>query len=369
LKLLKKAEKNFPLNSPWQPGKLRKQEEEALRDTQAQLYQSEKLSTLGKLSAGIAHELNNPVASAKRSSVQLQKVFIELQRFYLKMSKYDFTEEQISVLVEIAQVARDLSENPLQMDASKRSDREHEIEQWLNGVSVSNAWEIASPLVSLGYNPKKLAIILKQFPAPQFSSVINWQCAIYTIYSLLSEIALGTSRVADITHAFKSYTYMDQAPVQKVDIEKDLENTLIIFKSKMKDKITIERDYKQDLPKIEAYGSELNQVWTNLIDNAIDAMGERGILSLKTRKDGSCVVIEIEDNGPGIPENIQAKVFDPFFTTKKVGTGSGLGLSISQNIIVKRHSGHISITTRPGKTTFTVRLPLVVNTTSEEAKD
>ena len=344
----------------------RKQEEDALKETQAQLYQSEKLSTLGKLSAGIAHELNNPVASAKRSSAQLLKVFINLQRSYLKMSKFDFTDKQITELVDIAQVARDLSENPLQMEASERSDREHEIEQWLDEKNVANAWEIAPSLTSLDYHPDKLVKILIHFPSPQFSSVIQWQCAIFLIYQLLHEIDLGTSRIADITRAFKSYTYMDQAPVQKVDVKEDLENTLIIFKSKMKDRITIKRNYDKNLTKIEAYGSELNQVWTNIIDNAINAMGEKGTLSVRTKLEDSTVIVEIEDDGPGIPKDVQAKIFDPFFTTKKVGMGSGLGLSISQNIIVKKHGGQITFTTKPGKTTFIICLPMTVEVSNAD---
>jgi signal transduction histidine kinase len=158
---------------------------------------------------------------------------------------------------------------------------------------------------------------------------------------------------------------MDQAPIQNVDIEQDLENTLIIFKSKLKNGITVVREYEANTPKIEAYGSELNQVWTNIIDNAIDAMGNKGVLSLKTRKEGSYVVVEIEDNGPGIPEKIRAKIFDPFFTTKEVGTGSGMGLGISHNIVVKKHSGYITFSSKPGKTTFVVGIPIKIKKTYE----
>jgi signal transduction histidine kinase len=196
------------------------------------------------------------------------------------------------------------------------------------------------------------------FPEEQFTMVIDWLSCMYAIYSLLSEISLGSGRIAEIVKALKTYTYMDQAPVQSVDVREGLENTLIILHSKLKRGVTVVREYEEDLPVIEAFASELNQVWTNLIDNAIDAMNGEGTLVVRAKRDDPWVVVEIEDSGSGIPEDIQSKIFDPFFTTKGQGEGTGLGLNISRNLIVQKHFGEISVKSKPGSTCFTVRLPI-----------
>jgi signal transduction histidine kinase len=196
------------------------------------------------------------------------------------------------------------------------------------------------------------------FPGEQFSMVIDWLSCMYAIYSLLSEISLGSGRIAEIVKALKTYTYMDQAPVQSVDVREGLDNTLIVLHSKLKRGVTVVREYAEDLPVIEAYASELNQVWTNLIDNAIDAMEGEGTLVVRARRDDPWVVVQIEDSGSGIPEEIQSKIFDPFFTTKGQGEGTGLGLNISRNLIVQKHFGEISVLSKPGSTCFTVQLPI-----------
>jgi PAS domain S-box-containing protein len=343
----------------------RKQEEEALQNTQTQLFQSEKMATLGKLSAGMAHELNNPAASAQRSAAQLRTVFFQLQRVNLQIGSLNLSDAQKETLVELDRIAQERAEGPLDLDGLTRSDREHEMEEWLEERGITNAWELAPTLVSLCYDPKGMAALAEKFTAAQFSAVINWQSATHTIYSLLSQIGLGTDRVSEIVKAFKTYTYMDRAPIQSVDVQEDLDNTLIILHSKLKDGISVRREYAKDLPHIEAYGSELNQVWTNIIDNAIDAMKGMGELILRTRKDDPWVVVEIADNGAGIPKDIQSKIFDPFFTTKPVGSGTGLGLNISHNIIVQKHQGKISVSSQPGKTCFTVRLPINFKTSEK----
>ena len=178
---------------------------------------------------------------------------------------------------------------------------------------------------------------------------------------MLDEIAEGTKRISEIVRALKTYSYLDQAPVQNVNLHEGLENTLVMFRSRLKQGINVQRDYAADLPTIEAYGSELNQVWTNIIDNAIAAMNGQGEIILRTRREGGWVVVEITDSGPGIPPEIQAQVFDPFFTTKPPGEGTGLGLNISHNIVVQKHKGEIAVNSRPGQTTFQVRLPLVIS--------
>jgi signal transduction histidine kinase len=196
------------------------------------------------------------------------------------------------------------------------------------------------------------------FTAKQVPAVLTWLVTGFTIFNILDEIGEGTRRISEIVKALKAYTYLDQAPVQNVDLHTGLENTLVMLRSRLKQGVIVHRQYAQDLPPIEAYGSELNQVWTNIIDNAIAAMNGQGEITLHTRREGNWVVVEITDTGPGIPKEIQSHIFDPFFTTKPPGEGTGLGLNISHNIIVQKHKGEISVTSQPGMTCFQVKLPL-----------
>jgi signal transduction histidine kinase len=232
------------------------------------------------------------------------------------------------------------------------------LETWLEDQGIENGWEFAPMLVSLGYDTNELTGLAENFTVGQFPAVITSLSSTYTIYSLLGEIGQGTERITEIVKALKTYTYMDQAPVQAVDVHEGLNNTLVMLRSRLKAGINVRREYADDLPRIEAYGSELNQVWTNIIDNAITAMEGQGEIILRTRRDGQWVVVEIEDNGPGIPEAIQSKIFDPFFTTKPPGEGTGLGLNISHNIVVQKHQGKITVHSQPGQTCFQVRLPI-----------
>jgi len=337
---------------------LRKQKETALRETQTQLSQAEKMSTLGKLSAGMAHELNNPAASAQRGAAQLGKIFSKLQQLNIELGQIDLSDAQKEMLPDFIALARAHAGRKEEIEAAGRIDRELEVEKWLEERHIANAWEFAPSLVKLGMDSTRMQDLAGKFTPAQLNKIIEWLCDTHMIYHLLAELDQGTTKIAGIVQAFKSYTYMDKAPVQQVDLNKDLENTLLIMQSKLKREMTIRRDYAKDLPRIEAFGGELNQVWTNLIDNAIDAMGDKGELILKTRKADSWVIVEITDNGPGIPEQIQSRIFDPFFTTKPVGSGTGLGLNISHNIIVQKHHGQISFSSQPGRTRFTVRLPL-----------
>jgi signal transduction histidine kinase len=244
------------------------------------------------------------------------------------------------------------------MESLTRSDREYELEVWLDERDVENAWEVAPTLVNLGYDCDALNTLVASFTPSQFYAVIEWLSDTYTIYSLLEEIGQGAGRISEIVKSLKGYTYLDQAPIQMVDIHEGLDSTLVILRSKLKQGITVHREYAADLPHIQARGSELNQVWTNIIDNAIGAMNGEGEITLRTRHDDEWVIVEIEDNGPGIPEEIIPNLFDPFFTTKPPGEGTGLGLNISRNIVVQKHQGQIDVHSRPGKTRFEVRLPI-----------
>ena len=329
-----------------------------LQEIQNQLIMQEKMASLGKLSAGMAHELNNPASAAQRGAEQLQEIFCQLRDAYLKIGELNLEKKQLDQVKALGQLAKDRARQLDDMDALTRSDRESEMEDWLDEKGVETAWQLAPLLVSLGYNQSKIQTLSETFSPRQFIVVIEWLSYTYTIHSLLSEISLGTGRIVEIVKALKTYTFMDQAPLQFVNVHEGLDNTLIILKNKLKKGITVHREYAQDLPTIPAYGGELNQVWSNIIDNAIDAMDGQGDLTLRTRKKDPWVVVEIEDNGAGIPEEVQNKVFDPFFTTKPPGKGTGLGLNISRNLIIQKHQGQITVSSKPGKTLFTVWLPI-----------
>jgi PAS domain S-box-containing protein len=332
-----------------------------LHDTQNQLIMQEKMASLGKLSAGMAHELNNPASAAQRGSAQLRDLFRQLQEAYLKISGMKLPPEKLEKIMALDRLAGQEKRQPANMDAVARGDKELEIENWLKKRGIENGWEIAPSLVSLALDQNELGALVEDFSPGQFAIIVNWLSELYTIHSLISEISLGTTRITEIVRALKTYTYMDQAPIKSVDVHEGLNNTLIILHNKLKNGITVTREYADGLPLIQANGSELNQVWTNIIDNAIDAMAGQGIIVLRTRLENSWVAVEIEDDGPGIPQEIQNKIFDPFFTTKPLGEGTGLGLNISHNIIVQKHRGQVAVSSQPGKTRFTVRLPVEFN--------
>ena len=329
-----------------------------LNEMHNQLIIQEKMASLGKLSAGMAHELNNPAASAQRGAAQLQATFSKWQGVQLRMARLRLKQEQVDRVMELEEIAKERGRKPADLNAITRSDREAEVETWLQERDINTAGEVVSALVSLGYDERDLETLATVFTGPQLAVVIDWLSFKYAIYSLVSEIGIGTGRIVELVKALKTYTYMDQAPVQSVDVREGLDNTLIILHNKLKTGVTVVREYAEDLPVIEAYASELNQVWTNIIDNAIDAMDGEGTLVVRTRRDDPWVIVEIEDDGPGIPEENQSKIFDPFFTTKGPGKGTGLGLNISRNLVVQKHLGQISVKSEPGSTCFSIRLPM-----------
>jgi signal transduction histidine kinase len=322
------------------------------------LRQNEKLATLGKLSAGVAHELNNPAAAAQRSANQLVMAMDRLQQAHLSLGRNGLSPNQETALAALWQRTAERVKEPLLLDSLVRSDQQAEMELWLEEQYITDGWEYAPDLVALGYTPEALAELAGTFDSGQLPAVIAWLAAIFTLSSLAREIGEATGRISSIVKALKSYSYMDQAPMQLVDVHEGLDDTLIMLRHNLKSGIQVERDYAGDLPCIAAYGSELNQVWTNLIDNAIAAMAGAGHLTLRTRQENGWVVVTIEDTGHGIPESIQPKIFDPFFTTKPPGEGTGLGLNISHNVVVHKHRGQITVRSRPGETVFEVRLPI-----------
>ncbi len=330
------------------------------RATESMLRQSEKMAQLGTLSAGVAHELNNPAAAVKRGADQLREAVLQYEQAQTALGRLQLGQAQQAALTQLRERAQAMASRPAELDALARSDHEAELESWLDEHGVQDAWELTPSLVDLGYSPQDLEALAGKFEADDLRAVIGWMNAMYTLHNLLVEVSHGATRISDIVKALKGYVYLDQAPTQSVNIHEGIDNTLLILRSKLTAGISVRREYAADLPRIEAYGSELNQVWTNIIDNAADALKGQanGLITIRTRKEDSFAVVEIEDNGPGIPPEIQPRIFDPFFTTKPPGQGTGLGLDITYNIVVYRHRGEIKVTSQPGKTCFQVSLPI-----------
>ncbi|HJX41842.1 MAG TPA: ATP-binding protein [Anaerolineales bacterium] len=327
------------------------------RGMEAMLRQSEKLAQLGTLTAGVAHELNNPASAVQRASGQLEPALQGFQRACLALSRLELDADQSQALEAATQRALALSARPPVLEALARSDRESELEAWLEQRGLADPWEQAPLLVNLDYDVARLEALAQSFPNAQLPVILTSLTATYSVHNLLAEIGAGVGRISQIVKALKTYSYLDQAPVQAVDVREGLEDTLLILRSKLEG-ISVRREYAPDLPRIQGYGSELNQVWTNLIDNAAYAVDGIGEIVLRTRREGDFVIVEVQDNGPGIPAEIKDRIFDPFFTTKPVGQGTGLGLDISYNIVVNKHRGDIQVSSEPGRTVFEVRLPL-----------
>ncbi len=322
------------------------------------LMQTEKFATLGRLSAGLAHELNNPAAAAQRGSLQLRETLQQLQHAFLALGQLGLTPPQLKRIVELDALAHERALTPSDLESLSRSDRESEVEEWLVERGVADAWQPSTQLVSMGYGSAQLEQLARDFTGAQLPAVIHWLSTTYTMYTLLEELAMGTERMVAIARSMKSFSHIGQEKPLPVNINDGLDSTLIMLRSKLRHGITVHRQYAADLPPIDGYGSELSQVWTNLIDNAVDAMDGQGVIQLRTSRNGGSVVIEIEDNGPGIPEAIQSKIFDQFFTTKPPGKGTGLGLNIGFEIVVHKHHGSITLNSQPGSTRFEIRLPI-----------
>ena len=328
------------------------------RATEARLRQSEKMAQLGTLTAGVAHELNNPASAIRRGSSQLQSELARLGAAQAQLYSMELTDADLADLTRRGERAVEMATAPSTMDPVSLAVREESIESWLTDNGVPEPWTVASTLACVEYDLEDLHALGERFDSGDLATVVRWIDATCSVQSLITEIGQASARVSSIVGALKSYSYLDQAPVQEVDVHRGLDDTLLILRGKLGPGVSIVRDYDPQVPTLQAYGSELNQVWTNLIDNAVYAVGDGGTIQLRTRLDGIHVVVQIEDDGPGIPDDIQDKVFDPFFTTKPVGEGTGLGLDISYGIVVDRHRGEIQVESRPGRTCFEVWLPL-----------
>jgi signal transduction histidine kinase len=329
-----------------------------LRETQSVLQQSEKMAQLGTLTAGVAHELNNPAAAIQRGEQQLHAAFRNLLAAQAAFEQLSLPSDLKTYVEELVVNAKQRATAPPELDALARSDKTDEIESWLAAHQLTSFAQFVGQLVDLNYTTENLDELAKKFNLKQLTALLPWLALTYAAYGLLAEIGQGATRISAIVKALKSYSYLDQAPIQAVDLKAGVEDTLLILGSKLRGGISLQREYAKDLPLIQGYGSELNQVWTNILDNAIDAMDGRGEIKVRTRREGDWAIVEIEDNGPGIPTENQTKVFDAFFTTKPPGRGTGLGLNISYNIVVHKHRGDIRLSSEPGKTRFEIRLPI-----------
>jgi len=317
--------------------------------------QLDRLAALGKLSAGLAHELNNPAAAAKRASAQLRETLKRIKDASHELGRRELTGAQRAMIEKLESSLMQRDEPP--PDSLTASDLEGELDSLLRSHDQNDLWQLAAELAQRGVRPEMLESLFDALDASTARAALVRIAASLDVASLLKEIESSTSRISDLVRAIKEYTYMDQAPVQNVDIVKGLETTLTILNHKLKRGVMVERDYEHVPLLVNSFGSELNQVWTNLIDNAIDAMNGKGQLRVRTYRDDSCVVVEIRDNGPGISPEVKAHIFEPFFTTKGVGEGTGLGLDTVQRI-VKKHHGSIQVISKPGDTRFQVWLPL-----------
>jgi signal transduction histidine kinase len=317
--------------------------------------QRDRLASLGKLSAGLAHELNNPASAARRAASQLREILKKIKSASLELGRRDLTSAQKAEIEKLE--ALFTQKDVVPPDALTASDLEDQIDSLLRSHGQNDLWQLAADLARRSIKPEVLESLFASLDADTARAALVRIAASVEVASLLHEIESSTTRISDLVGAIKEYTYMDQAKLHNVDIVKGLETTLTILNHKLKQGVAVQRDYQRVPLVVNSFGSELNQVWTNIIDNAIDAMRGKGELRVRTYRDGSCVVVEIGDNGPGISPEVQPHIFEPFFTTKGVGEGTGLGLDTVQRI-VKKHRGNIQVSSKPGDTRFQVWLPL-----------
>jgi signal transduction histidine kinase len=318
--------------------------------------QRDRLAALGKLSAGLAHELNNPASAAKRATSQLRELLKGVRDASHELGKRNLTQEQRKEIEQLeSSLMQQTDAHP--QDALAIADLEEQLDSLLRSHGQNDLWQLAADLARRNFQPESLEHLFATLDADTARAALCRISASVEIAGLLHEIESSTSRISDLVRAIKEYTFMDQAPIQNVDVVKTLENTLTILNYKLKKGVSVQRDYQKIPLLVNSFGSELSQVWTNIIDNAIDAMGGKGELRVRTHREDDCVVVEIGDNGPGIPPEVQPRIFEPFFTTKAVGEGTGLGLDTVQRI-VRKHRGNIQIHSKPGDTRFQVRLPM-----------
>jgi signal transduction histidine kinase len=317
----------------------------------------ERLASLGTMAAGLAHELNNPAAAARRAAAQLSEEVAIVQSTLVKFVKSGVERADAEQLVDLQQEALARADAATALDTLDAADAEDELLERLEALGVPEPWRLVEPLagaVDDDWLDRVAGHAGKATPA-----ALHWVAATITIGRVSKELCESTDRISGLVSAVKSYAYMDRGGIVEVDLHEGLETTLTVLGHKLKHTtIKVQRDYDRGLPRMTVRGSELNQVWTNLLDNAIGALGEAGTITIRTSTDGTCAIVEFTDDGPGVPDDVRDRIFDPFFTTKDVGLGTGLGLATARRIVVDRHDGSLAVDSEPGRTTFTVRLPI-----------
>ena len=329
-----------------------------IQNIQQTVAQRERLLALGSLSAGLTHELNNPAAAAVRATSSLRDRVAGMRHKLGLIAMGPYDRETLATLIRCQEDAVERVAKAAPMTPMEASDREDEIVDWLEAHDIAGGWDIAPTFVQAGLDVPWLDQVATTVDQQTLEGAVRWLN--YTLESelLMNEIEDSTTRISTLVAAAKQYSQMDRAPFQTVDVHELLDSTLLMLGRKIGDKITVVKEYDRSLPPVPAYAAELNQVWTNLIDNAVAAMEGEGTLTIRTDRDDGWAVISICDDGPGVPEDIRARIFEPFFTTKPVGEGTGLGLDISWRIVINKHHGDLSLESVPGDTRFIVRLPL-----------
>jgi signal transduction histidine kinase len=329
--------------------------------------QRERLLALGSLSAGLTHELNNPAAAAVRATASLRDRVSHMRQKLGVIASGVYDRQALATLIRLQEEAAELVAKAPTLTPLEAADREDQLGDWFDTHGVSGGWDLAPTFVQAGLDiPWLERIVASVDDDAVVESTIRWLN--YTIETelLMNEIADSTARVSTLVNAAKQYSQMDRAPYQRVDLRELLDSSLVMLGRKIGDSVAVVKDYDSSLPQVPAYAAELNQVWTNLIDNAVAAMQGHGTLTVRTRRDGDMALIEIGDTGPGVPEEIRSRIFEPFFTTKPVGEGTGLGLDISWRIVVKKHRGDLRVHSEPGDTRFQVRIPIEPEVTAME---
>jgi signal transduction histidine kinase len=325
------------------------------RSIESTARQRESLVTLGTLAAGLAHEINNPASAATRAVDALETACATLLSSLRRLADDEISAEQFAALDELR---REIEPQAADPDPLVRADREQALSSWLTRHGIAREWTIAPPLAAAGVDLAWCARAATVLEGSALEPGLEWVASTFSVATLLGEMRESTRRISQLVAAVRSYSQMDRASMQHIDVTDGLESTLVMLGHKLRDGVTVVREHSAGVPRIEAYAGELNQVWTNLIDNAVDAMDGTGTLRLATRVEGDSVVVEIGDTGPGMLPQVAGRAFEAFYTTKDVGKGTGLGLDIARRIVVERHGGTITIDSRPGETVLRVRLPI-----------
>jgi signal transduction histidine kinase len=328
-----------------------------MRNSQELVGQRQQLLALGRISAGLTHELNNPAAAAVRANAALKDRVAHMRRKLAMLAHDEIDPRLLELLVDVQEEAVLAIASAPKLTAVEEAQREDDLSDWLDAHGVSDGWELAPVFVGAGTTPEFLDKLAEGSPPDVLDGAVRWLSYTLETELLLGEITDSVTRISNLLGAAKQYSQVDRAPFERTDIHDGLKSTLQMMAGKLEG-LNVEKHLDRSLPAVPIYGGELNQVWTNLIDNAVQAMHGSGTLTLRTSLDGDYVRVEIGDTGPGVPAELRQQIFEPFFTTKPVGQGTGLGLDISYRIVVERHGGDLRVESEPGDTRFIVRLPL-----------